>query len=153
MKSACAYCDTLFNAGDSTADAGTARSGQARLNRTRQAIFSEYCAACHGVSAKGNGLAATALRISPADLTTLALQNGGSRYRRIPQGNASFDGMVRFSKTCSHIPIVAILATYPQRRSCPSRPTPHLSVWLVESHMAGHSSIFDCFRRDRIAWN
>ena len=82
MKSACAYCDTLFNAGDSTADTGTSRSGQAASTERGKQIFSEYGAACHIVSAKGNVPAATALRISPADLTTPALQNSGSRYRR-----------------------------------------------------------------------
>ena len=87
MKSACAYCDTLFNAGDSTADTGTSRSGQAASTERGKQIFSEYGAACHIVSAKGNVPAATALRISPADLTTPALQNSGSRYRRIAQGN------------------------------------------------------------------
>ena len=40
-------------------------------------IFSEYCAACHGVSAKGNGPAAFALKIPPADLTLLAAHNKG----------------------------------------------------------------------------
>jgi mono/diheme cytochrome c family protein len=40
-------------------------------------IFSEYCAACHGVFAKGNGPAASALKITPADLTTLAAHNKG----------------------------------------------------------------------------
>jgi mono/diheme cytochrome c family protein len=40
-------------------------------------IFSEYCAACHGISAKGNGPAAPALKIPPADLTMLAAHNKG----------------------------------------------------------------------------
>jgi mono/diheme cytochrome c family protein len=46
------------------------------IERGKQ-IFSEYCAACHGISAKGNGPAASALKISPADLTTLAAHNKG----------------------------------------------------------------------------
>jgi cytochrome c553 len=40
-------------------------------------LFSEYCASCHGVSGKGDGPAASALRISPADLTALAARNKG----------------------------------------------------------------------------
>jgi mono/diheme cytochrome c family protein len=48
----------------------------ASVERGKQ-IFSEYCAACHGVSAKGNGPAASALKTPPADLTTLASQNKG----------------------------------------------------------------------------
>jgi mono/diheme cytochrome c family protein len=43
-----------------------------------QAMFSEYCAVCHGKDAKGSGPAAPALKVSPADLTTLAKRNGGS---------------------------------------------------------------------------
>lgn len=48
----------------------------ASYQRGRQ-MFLEYCAACHGVSAKGNGPAAPALKIPPADLTTLAAHNDG----------------------------------------------------------------------------
>ena len=43
-----------------------------------QAMFSEYCAACHGKDAKGSGPAAPALKVPPPDLTTLAKQNGGN---------------------------------------------------------------------------
>lgn len=40
-------------------------------------LFSEYCASCHGVSGKGDGPAAPALKIPPADLTSLAKRNKG----------------------------------------------------------------------------
>ena len=40
-------------------------------------MFAAYCASCHGVDGKGNGVAAPALKVHPADLTTLALRNGG----------------------------------------------------------------------------
>jgi mono/diheme cytochrome c family protein len=40
-------------------------------------MYKSYCAVCHGVSGKGNGPAATALKIPPSDLTTLAARNGG----------------------------------------------------------------------------
>lgn len=40
-------------------------------------MFLEYCAACHGISAKGNGPVASALKVPPADLTTLAAHNKG----------------------------------------------------------------------------
>jgi mono/diheme cytochrome c family protein len=40
-------------------------------------IFLEYCIACHGISAKGNGPAASSLKIPPADLTALAARNKG----------------------------------------------------------------------------
>jgi mono/diheme cytochrome c family protein len=41
-------------------------------------IFSTYCAACHGTSAKGDGPLASSLRTRPADLTQIAKRNGGT---------------------------------------------------------------------------
>jgi mono/diheme cytochrome c family protein len=41
-------------------------------------MFSEYCASCHGASARGDGRAAAALNKKPADLTQLAKNNGGT---------------------------------------------------------------------------
>ncbi|WP_442974650.1 c-type cytochrome [Salipiger sp. CCB-MM3] len=43
-----------------------------------QALFVEYCAACHGNSAKGDGPLATDLGVVPADLTLIAAHRGGS---------------------------------------------------------------------------
>lgn len=40
-------------------------------------MYKEYCAACHGLSGKGDGPAAPALKAVPANLTTLAARNGG----------------------------------------------------------------------------
>ena len=40
-------------------------------------MFKEYCAVCHGKSAKGDGPAASALKQAPPDLTTLAKRHGG----------------------------------------------------------------------------
>ena len=40
-------------------------------------LFELYCATCHGRDGKGNGPAAEALRVRPADLTTIARRNGG----------------------------------------------------------------------------
>ena len=42
-----------------------------------QEMFKTYCAACHGREGKGNGPAASALKVSPPDLTALAEKNGG----------------------------------------------------------------------------
>ena len=42
-------------------------------------MFMSYCASCHGKDAKGDGPAASALKVAPADLTALAKQNG-SKY-------------------------------------------------------------------------
>jgi len=40
-------------------------------------MYKSYCAVCHGADGQGNGPAASALKIPPPDLTTLAAQNGG----------------------------------------------------------------------------
>ena len=40
-------------------------------------MFKQYCAACHGTGAKGDGPAAYALKIPPANLTTLTKRHGG----------------------------------------------------------------------------
>ena len=41
------------------------------------AMFKEYCAVCHGLDGKGQGPAAPALTVPPADLTMLTPSNGG----------------------------------------------------------------------------
>ena len=41
------------------------------------ATFKAYCAQCHGVSGRGDGPAAKALKVPPADLTTLTKRNNG----------------------------------------------------------------------------
>jgi mono/diheme cytochrome c family protein len=40
-------------------------------------MFKQYCAACHGSDAKGNGPVRAALKIPAANLTTLAKRHGG----------------------------------------------------------------------------
>jgi mono/diheme cytochrome c family protein len=40
-------------------------------------MYIQYCAACHGKDAKGDGPAATALKTAPTDLTKLSAKNGG----------------------------------------------------------------------------
>jgi len=44
-----------------------------------QEMYTAYCAVCHGRDGKGNGPAAGALRVPPANLTILARRNG-NRY-------------------------------------------------------------------------
>jgi len=39
--------------------------------------FNTYCVPCHGESAKGDGVAAAALKDPPADLTLIAARRGG----------------------------------------------------------------------------
>jgi mono/diheme cytochrome c family protein len=40
-------------------------------------MYKAYCAACHGTDLKGNGPAASAMKVPPTDLTTLSKNNGG----------------------------------------------------------------------------
>ena len=40
-------------------------------------MYKQYCAACHGVDAKGNGPLASLLKTPPPDLTTLAKRHAG----------------------------------------------------------------------------
>jgi mono/diheme cytochrome c family protein len=42
-----------------------------------QDMFMHYCASCHGKDGKGGGPAAATFKKAPADLTTLAVRNGG----------------------------------------------------------------------------
>jgi mono/diheme cytochrome c family protein len=40
-------------------------------------MYNSYCAVCHGTDGKGNGPAASAMKIPPTDLTVLAQKSGG----------------------------------------------------------------------------
>jgi mono/diheme cytochrome c family protein len=40
-------------------------------------MYTSYCAVCHGTEGKGNGPAASALKVAPADLTVLSKNDGG----------------------------------------------------------------------------
>ena len=40
-------------------------------------MYTEYCASCHGPTGSGNGPAASAMKVPPANLTELASKNGG----------------------------------------------------------------------------
>jgi mono/diheme cytochrome c family protein len=42
-----------------------------------QEMYVNYCAACHGKDGKGDGPAAPALKVAPADLTALTQKNSG----------------------------------------------------------------------------
>ena len=41
-------------------------------------MFQRYCTPCHGQSGQGNGPAASAMRVPPANLTRLAANHGGN---------------------------------------------------------------------------
>ncbi len=65
---------------------GLAEAQQTTLNQvpikptswaSGQQMYQEYCSACHGVEADGQGPAASACTRKPADLKALAKRNGG----------------------------------------------------------------------------
>lgn len=47
------------------------------VNERGRALFKQYCASCHGPSAKGDGTLANALKTPPADLTKIAARRQG----------------------------------------------------------------------------
>ena len=44
--------------------------------------FMTYCAGCHGVSGKGDGVIAELLKITPENLTQMSVKNGGKFPRQ-----------------------------------------------------------------------
>jgi len=54
------------------------------------ALYAAYCAVCHGKDGKGGGPMAKSLRVTPPDLTRIAMRNGGkfpmARIQRIISG-------------------------------------------------------------------
>lgn len=40
-------------------------------------LYLQYCGACHGPEARGDGIVGTFMRLKPPDLTTLAVRHGG----------------------------------------------------------------------------
>jgi len=58
--------------------------------------YQNYCAVCHGADAKGQGLMSRFLTVRPADLTQLAINNGGPfpfwRTYRVIEGREEIRG-------------------------------------------------------------
>ena len=67
-------------AGALSLGASTAQAQDKKLTPIQDAgrqEFNTYCVPCHGVDAKGQGVAAQALKDPPADLTLIAARRGG----------------------------------------------------------------------------
>lgn len=62
---------------DSADETGKAEPADPVLAEMGAEIFERRCASCHGISGTGDGPAATALRVPPADLTRIAQRRGG----------------------------------------------------------------------------
>jgi len=58
-------------------------------------LYQAYCAVCHGKTAKGDGPMGRALKATPADLTRIAMRNGGKfprqRVEQILSGEAAVE--------------------------------------------------------------
>ena len=74
------------------------RVGQAQTPETTHlidslqgpALYTAYCAVCHGADAKGGGPMSKSLKVTPTDLTRIVVRNGGNfpleRVQRIISG-------------------------------------------------------------------
>jgi mono/diheme cytochrome c family protein len=49
---------------------------------TGEQIYKEFCAVCHGIDAKGSGPAASALKVTPTDLTQFSRRNS-NKYNEL----------------------------------------------------------------------
>ena len=74
---ALALAGTLTSAGQQAQPTVRHTTAPATSPASGKEMFVSYCASCHGKDAMGDGPAASALKQAPADLTTLAKQNGG----------------------------------------------------------------------------
>ncbi|MCB1397475.1 MAG: c-type cytochrome [Rhodobacter sp.] len=65
--------------------------------------YRQFCVACHGLTGQGDGPAAAALRVPPADLTGLSARNGG----RFPMQRviATIDGRIAPGAHGSDMPV------------------------------------------------
>lgn len=52
--------------------------GQQAEDVSAQALYADFCEACHGASGRGDGPTASLLPKPPADLTTISARNGGT---------------------------------------------------------------------------
>ena len=60
-----------------------ATAGAAQDAETGGELFARYCAACHGLDARGDGPMTPILEVLPSDLTTLAKRSGGEMFESI----------------------------------------------------------------------
>jgi mono/diheme cytochrome c family protein len=74
----CAFAVALIIAFGNAPAAAQEPLSQRSLEIAGSNNFTQYCVVCHGKDAKGTGPLAASLKPKPADLTGLALRNGGS---------------------------------------------------------------------------
>jgi mono/diheme cytochrome c family protein len=74
---ASAFSLMLVMASDFAAQNATAGRQSQNVEKGRK-LFNQYCATCHGITAKGEGPVAEALKSGPPDLT--AIQKAGEKF-------------------------------------------------------------------------
>ncbi len=67
----------LLIAATASAPPGMAQTPAGKAAFNGQAIYEDYCAACHGRDGKGDGPAARALKTPPIDLTQISRNHSG----------------------------------------------------------------------------
>lgn len=71
------FCIAIAIAGILPAQSARASAKSKNVEKGHK-LFTQYCAACHGVDGKGGGPAAAALKVAPPDLT--AIQQSGEKF-------------------------------------------------------------------------
>ena len=81
MKRAIAFATLVFSVivlGALIAPASSSAGQKTSFVDKGHKLFDQYCATCHGLSAKGEGPVAAALKVGPPDLT--AIQQPGDKF-------------------------------------------------------------------------
>jgi mono/diheme cytochrome c family protein len=68
---------TLACSSQTTKSPATSAQDQSETRAEGLRIYQHYCAACHGVDARGHGSAAVSLKRTLPDLTLISQKNGG----------------------------------------------------------------------------
>jgi mono/diheme cytochrome c family protein len=76
-RTACALALLLAGCAGGGDAGGMREPVNAVLAERGELLYLRYCASCHGASARGDGPAAPALRVTPPDLTAVAARRGG----------------------------------------------------------------------------
>jgi mono/diheme cytochrome c family protein len=63
-------------------------AGQAEAAAVGGALYTQYCAACHGATGLGDGAAGKALEPKPGNLAAATAKTDGELYWRIAEGGA-----------------------------------------------------------------
>ena len=74
------FCAAVLLAGMSVLSQETKEAASVKAGH---ALYVQYCVSCHGEEGRGDGPAASALRVRPPDLTTLTRRNKGFSQEKV----------------------------------------------------------------------